>query len=469
MSSQTFIDLSRWQFATTAAFHMTFPALSVGLAIFLAICYGLYYKTDNPLYLQMFRFWRSIFAIGFALGIVSGIVLTFELGLNWGTYARAVGPILGPMICMEALTAFFLEAGFFGILVWGEGRVSKRVTMVSVCMVALGALLSTAWILDANSWMQTPSGYREVNGQFQPTNWYDAIFNPAFNWRFPHMVLAVLVAASWFIAAIGAYYLLRRRALPLARKTLSIGLLAAAILLPIQLNVGDNMATYMTAVYQPDKLIAAEGNFNNGNTGWNWFVIPDQAQQRNYVQLSIPYAESVFDYHNFSGDQSTPGLKTIPQNLQPTVAPVFWGFRVMIYGAWGMFAVAFIGVIMRLRRRLYTERWFLRLVLWMLPVGVLATIGGWVVSESGRQPWLVYGKLLVNSSASSLSTGELIASLAAFWVVYLTLITVWIRQVAREVRRGPDPLPGQEGSEARPPSASDAPAPSGLPVTPVEA
>jgi cytochrome d ubiquinol oxidase subunit I len=469
MSSQTFIDLSRWQFATTAAFHMTFPALSVGLAIFLAICYGLYYKTDNPLYLQMFRFWRSIFAIGFALGIVSGIVLTFELGLNWGTYARAVGPILGPMICMEALTAFFLEAGFFGILVWGEGRVSKRVTMVSVCMVALGALLSTAWILDANSWMQTPSGYREVNGQFQPTNWYDAIFNPAFNWRFPHMVLAVLVAAAWFIAAIGAYYLLRRRALPLARKTLSIGLLAAAILLPIQLNVGDNMATYMTAVYQPDKLIAAEGNFSNGNTGWNWFVIPDQAQQRNYVQLSIPYAESVFDYHNFSGDQSTPGLKTIPQNLQPTVAPVFWGFRVMIYGAWGMFAVAFIGVIMRLRRRLYTERWFLRLVLWMLPVGVLATIGGWVVSESGRQPWLVYGKLLVNSSASSLSTGELIASLAAFWVVYLTLITVWIRQVAREVRRGPDPLPGQEGSEARPPSASDAPAPSGLPVTPVEA
>jgi cytochrome d ubiquinol oxidase subunit I len=341
--------------------------------------------------------------------------------------------------------------------------------MVSVCMVALGALLSTAWILDANSWMQTPSGYREVNGQFQPTNWYDAIFNPAFNWRFPHMVLAVLVAAAWFIAAIGAYYLLRRRALPLARKTLSIGLLAAAILLPIQLNVGDNMATYMTAVYQPDKLIAAEGNFNNGNTGWNWFVIPDQAQQRNYVQLSIPYAESVFDYHNFSGDQSTPGLKTIPQNLQPTVAPVFWGFRIMIYGAWGMFAVAFIGVIMRLRRRLYTERWFLRLVLWMLPVGVLATIGGWVVSESGRQPWLVYGKLLVNSSASSLSTGELIASLAAFWVVYLTLITVWIRQVAREVRRGPGPVPGQEGNEAVPPGASDAPLPSGLPVTPVEA
>jgi cytochrome d ubiquinol oxidase subunit I len=177
----------------------------------------------------------------------------------------------------------------------------------------------------------------------------------------------------------------------------------------------------------------------------------------------------VFDYHNFSGDQSAAGLKTIPQNLQPTVAPVFWGFRVMIYGAWGMFAVAFIGVIMRLRGRLYTERWFLRLVLWMLPVGVLATIGGWEVSDSGRQPWLVYGKLLVNNSASSLSTGELIASLAAFWVVYLTLVTAWIRQILREVRRGPDPLPGREGDEPALPGASDAPAPPGRPITPVEA
>ena len=177
----------------------------------------------------------------------------------------------------------------------------------------------------------------------------------------------------------------------------------------------------------------------------------------------------MFDFHNFSGNESVPGLKSIPQNLQPTVAPVFWGFRLMIYGAWAMFSVAFIGVILRLRRRPYTERWFLRLVQWMLPVGVIATIAGWVLSESGRQPWLVYGKLLVNQSASSLSIGELIASLAAFWVVYLVLITAWIRQVVREVRRGPDPLPGQEGTQAAAPGASGAPTPAGLPVTPVEA
>src|SRR6201987_965029 len=246
--SPTFVLLSRIQFATTAAFHMTFPALTVGLSIFVTICYGCYYRTGNAVYLQMFRFWRKILTVGFALGIVAGIVLTFELGLNWGSYARATGPILGPIICLEALTAFFLEAGFIGILIYGEGRVSKRVTLVSACMVSLGALLSTAWILSANSWMQSPPGYREVNGQFQPVNWFDAIFNPAFDWRFPHMVLAVLVSASWFIAAIGAYYLLRRRALAFARKAMSIGL-AAAVLLPIQLHVGDSMATYMTAVY----------------------------------------------------------------------------------------------------------------------------------------------------------------------------------------------------------------------------
>src|ERR1700756_4632016 len=240
MSSSTLVDLARIQFGTTAAFHMTFPALTVGLAIFVALCYTCYCKTGNAVYLQMFRFWRKILAYGFALGIVAGIVLTFELGLNWGSYARATGPILGPIICLEALTAFFLEAGFIGILIYGEGRVSKRVTLVSACMVSLGALLSTAWILSANSWMQTPAGYREVNGQFQPTNWYHSIFNPAFNYRFPHMVLAVLIASSWFIAAIGAYSLLRRRALPLAKKTMSFALLAAAILLPIQLNVGDN-------------------------------------------------------------------------------------------------------------------------------------------------------------------------------------------------------------------------------------
>jgi cytochrome bd ubiquinol oxidase subunit I len=453
--SSTFVLLSRIQFGTTAAFHMTFPALTVGLSIFVTICYACYCRTGNAVYLQMFRFWRKILTVGFALGIVAGIVLTFELGLNWGRYARATGPILGPIICLEALTAFFLEAGFIGILIYGEGRVSRRVTLVSASMVSLGALLSTAWILSANSWMQTPTGYREVNGQFQPVNWFDVIFNPAFDWRFPHMVLAVLVSAAWFIAAIGAYYLLRRRFLPFAKKTFSIGLAGAAILLPIQLYVGDGMASNMTLAYQPAKVIAAEGNFNSSNTGWNLLVIPDQAQQRNLFQITLPDAAGPFVYHNFTKPDPVPGMSTIPKNEQPPVWPTFWGFKIMVYGAWAMMSVAFLAVIMRIRRRLYTERWFLRLVMWMLPVGVISTIAGWVLSETGRQPWLVYGKLLVTNSPSSLSTGELIATLAGFWVLYLGMITAWIRQVIRDVRKGPDPLPGEQSTDSPVPGAAD--------------
>jgi cytochrome d ubiquinol oxidase subunit I len=466
MASTSFMDLSRLQFATTAAFHMTFPALSVGLAIFLVICYACYCKTDNPIYLQMFRFWRKIFAVGFALGIVAGIVLTFELGLNWGGYSRAVGPVLGPIICLEALTAFFLEAGFIGILLYGEGRVSRKVTMVASSLVALGALLSTAWILAANSWMQTPTGYQEIDGQFQPTSWYHVIFNPAFVWRFPHQVLAVLISAAWFIAAIGAYYLLKHRAAEFARKTISIGLLGASLLLPIQLYVGDSTASYVSAVYQPAKVTAAEGNFANGNTGWNLIVIPNQSKQRDDFTLSLPHMASVFVFHNFSGSTPVPGLKAFPKSMQPPVWPTFYGFKVMIFAAWGMFSVAFIGVIMRLRRRMFTERWFLRLVLWSMPVGVFATIAGWVVSESGRQPWLVYGKLLVTDSPSSLSTGELIATLAAFWVVYLVLFGAWVRHVVREVRKGPEELPqtSDDATPSSPLTPSPQPAPALVPV-----
>jgi cytochrome d ubiquinol oxidase subunit I len=268
-------------------------------------------------------------------------------------------------------------------------------------------------------------------------------------------VLAVLISASWFIAAIGAYYLLNHRAVEFARKTMSIGLLGASLLLPLQLYVGDSTATYVSAVYQPAKVTAAEGNFANGNSGWNLIVIPNQSMQRDDFTLGIPHAASVFVFHNFSGNTPVPGLKLFPKSMQPPVWPTFYGFKIMIFAAWGMFSVAFIGLVMRLRRRMFTERWFLRLVLWTMPVGVFATIAGWVVSESGRQPWLVYGKLLVTNSPSSLSTGELIATLAGFWVVYLVLFGAWVRHVAREVRQGPEELP--PNSANTPPARSPQP------------
>jgi len=209
MSQDTLLDLSRWQWALTAAMHITFPAVTVGTSVFLVVCYAMYMRTDDDVWLRMFRFWRRIFGIGFALGVVSGIVLTFEFGLNWGPFAHDVGPIIGVIIAMEVVSAFFLEAGFLGLLVYGEGRISKRMMMFSTCMVSLGTTLSVTWILVANSWMQTPAGYKRVHGQFQPVNWVHVIFNPSFGIRFVHMFIGVLIAASWFIAGISAWYFVK--------------------------------------------------------------------------------------------------------------------------------------------------------------------------------------------------------------------------------------------------------------------
>jgi cytochrome d ubiquinol oxidase subunit I len=232
------LTLSRLQFAFTVAFHMTFPAITVGLSVFLVLMYGAYLRTNKEIYLTIYRFWRNIFAVGFGLGVVSGIVLTFEFGLNWAGYANAVGPIVGVTNSMEVIVAFFLEAGFIGILLYGDGRVSKRVMFIATCMVALGTLLSTFWILASNSWMQTPAGYTLVNGQFRPTNWIAAIFSPSFLDNFSHTLLGVLLSASLLVTGTAAWYLLKRRHLEFARRTLSLGLGVISILIPLQLFMG---------------------------------------------------------------------------------------------------------------------------------------------------------------------------------------------------------------------------------------
>jgi cytochrome bd ubiquinol oxidase subunit I len=238
------LDLSRWQFAITVMFHMTFPAITVGLSILLCGLYGMHWRTGNPIYLQMFRFWRRIFAVGFAIGVVAGIVITFEMGLNWGIYAAKTGPIIGPIIRMEVVTAFFVEAGFIGILLYGDGRVRRGTMFAATVMVAIGTLLSSSWIIAANSWMQTPAGYVLRGGRFEPTNWMNTIFNPSFIWRWPHMLIAVLISASFFVAGIGAWYLVKGRALTFSRRSVSIGLGVAAILVPVQVFVGDPSRRY---------------------------------------------------------------------------------------------------------------------------------------------------------------------------------------------------------------------------------
>jgi cytochrome d ubiquinol oxidase subunit I len=355
------------------------------------------------------------------------------------------------MIAMEVVMAFFLEAGFLGLLVYGEGRIGKRMMLFSTCMVTLGTTLSVTWILVANSWMQTPAGYKEVNGQFQPVNWIHVIFNPSFGIRMVHMLVAVLIAAAWFIAGISAWYFVKGRHLPVARRGLSVALGALAVVLPLQGFIGDNVVAYV-AKYKTPQFEAQEGNWTP-NTSYNIFEIPKQAGPSNYWQVSIPWLGSAIS-KDFSGHTAIPPLSLTPANLRPSLLTTFYGFRVMWFGWALMVAVAMAGVILRLRGRLYSTGWFHKLLLWMIPSGFLAVWGGWVLAETGRQPWLVYGKLLTAAAVSPLKTWPVIISLTAFVLFYVGLLGTYIWYVARAVREGPG-----DGPLIEPPIPSYRPAP----------
>ncbi len=436
--------LSRWQFAFTVIIHMTFPAITVGLSIFLSVIYAMYWKTQKPVYLQMFRFWRRIFAVGFALGVVLGIAMTFQFGLNWGVFAAKTGPIIGPIIGMEVLTAFFLEAAFIGVLLYGDGRVKNRTMFIATLFVAFGTLSSTTWILAANSWMQVPSGYAVENGQFVPVDWYAAIVSPSFLWRLPHLVVGVLLSASLFVAGIAAYYLVKRRALGFARRCVSIAVGAIAVLIPLQIAIGDSVASQYVVTYQvdaqgvPPKLAAWEGNWVSTNTGFPIFVIPDQAEQRNIVEISVPWWGSAIGAKDFSGQSATPGLASVPIDEQPNMGLTFWGFRIMFYISLLIFATAFIGIVLRLRGRLFESTRFHKWLLWATPMGILAVYAGWLTAEAGRQPWVVWRQLRTADGVSNLAGGEVVSSLVGFVVLYVVLLSFYIAYIVRTVKRGPE-------------------------------
>jgi cytochrome bd ubiquinol oxidase subunit I len=431
------VSASSWQFAITAAFHVIFPSLTVGLALLLVFMYGAYMKTGKQMYLTTFRFWRKIFGVGYAIGLFSGVVLTFEFGLNWANYANAVGPIVSVFLCMELISAFFLEASFFGILMVGDGRVSKGAMFLSTIMVLLGTLLSVTWILDANSWMQTPAGYDMINGQFRATNWAAAMFNPSFGVRFAHMLLGVLISASFLVAGVAGYYLLKRRHLAFAKLTFSLGLGIISLLTPLQFYLGDGAAV-VDVMYQGPKPLAMEGNFNPNTTAWNVFIIPDQAHQRNIVQVSIPCLGSAFYYKDLTCQAKTPSMTLVPPQAQPPLAPTFWGFHLMYYLGLLMLFVTAASILLRLRGRLYSARWFHRMMTIVMPIGAMAIICGWVVAEVGRQPWVVYGKLMTSNAVSPLSPAEVQLTLWAFIVIYIVLLTLYIRYLVRAIRIGPD-------------------------------
>ena len=430
------LDLSRWQFAITVMFHMTFPSITVGLSIFLCVLYGLYWKTGNPLYRQLFRFWRRIFAVGFALGVVAGVVITFEMGLNWGSYAAQTGPIIAPILGMEVVMAFAVEAGFIGVVLYGDGLVSRGTMFAATVMVSIGTILSSTWIIAANSWMQTPTGFVMRDGRFEPTNWIDVIINPSFVWRYPHMLVAVLISASFFVAGIGAYYLIKGKEVRFARRSVSVALGVAAILLPVQVFLGDEVATHLFP-NQPSKAEAAEGNWTSGNTGWVIFAIPDQQAQRNIAEVSLPCVGSAF-YGDLSCRTGNPGLGLTPEADQPTMAPVFWGFRVMFYASLLMYGATFYATILRFRRKLWTSPRFHRFLLWSSPIGIIAILGGWVLAETGRQPWVVFGQLRTADAVSQLAPGEILFSVWGFSLLYLVMLAGYIAYIVRTMRIGPE-------------------------------
>ena len=414
--------LARIQFAFTVSFHFIFPAFSIGLASYLAVLEGLWLKTGKGVYLDLFKYWLKIFAVAFAMGVVSGIVMSYQFGTNWAEFSDKAGPVIGPLLAYEVLTAFFLEAGFLGVMLFGLEKVGKKLHFLATLMVAGGTFVSAFWILSVNSWMQTPTGFEMgANGQFLPgESWVGIIFNPSFPYRLVHTVIAAYLTTAFVVGAVGAWHLLRDRTNQHARKMFSMAMWMAALVAPVQIFAGD-MHGLNTLEHQPAKVMAMEGHFESHPDGAPFvlFGIPNSAEQRMDYAVEIPNASSLILKHEW--DAPLAGLDTIPVEDQPPVGPVFWAFRVMVAIGFAMMGLGMWSLFARMRGKLYDWSWMHRAAIVMGPSGFVAVIAGWMVTEIGRQPFTVYGLLRTAASASPLDAPAVGASLLAFIIVYFAV------------------------------------------------
>ena len=436
--------LARIQFAFTVSFHIIFPAFSIGLASYLMVLEGLWLKTENPVYLRLFKYWRKIFAVAFGMGVVSGIVMSYQFGTNWSVFSDKAGPVIGPLMAYEVLTAFFLEAGFLGVMLFGMGRVSNTLHFTSTVMVAFGTLLSATWILSVNSWMQTPAGF-EINdvGQFVPENWMEIIFNPSFPYRLVHMVLAAYLTTAFVVGAVGALHLLRNRQNPEARKMFSMAMWMAAIVAPLQVVAGDfhGINTYE---HQPVKVMAMEGHYDSYPDGAPLYLfgIPDEENQELDYAIGIPKLSSLIIKHDLNAPMK--GLDTVPDELQPPVPMVFWSFRIMVGIGMLMVLIGLVSLSLRWRRKLYDAPLFHRAALLMGPSGFVAVLAGWITTEVGRQPYTIYGHLLTSDSIAPVEAPAVAASLIAFIIVYFALFGAGTLYILKMMNKSPGevrPLP----------------------------
>ena len=444
----TALLLARAQFAFTVSFHFLFPAFSIGLASYLAVLEALWLKTGAGVYANLYRYWLRIFAVVFAMGVVSGIVMSYQFGTNWSVFSDKAGPVIGPLMAYEVLTAFFLEAGFLGVMLFGINKVGPRLHFVATLAVALGTFISAFWILAVNSWMQTPTGYEMApNGQFVPgPSWLAIIFNPSFPYRLVHTVLAAYLTTAFAVGGVGAWHLLKDRQNPGARKMFSMAMWMAAVVAPLQIFAGD-MHGLNTLEHQPAKVMAMEGHFQSHVHGAPLilFGIPDSKTQRVDYAIQIPKASSLILKH----DPNAPlaGLDTIPAADRPPVGIVFWAFRVMVGLGFAMFGLGLWSLLARWRGKLFDWTWLHRGALAMGPAGFVAVLAGWIVTEVGRQPFTIYGLLRTADSVSPLAAPAVAASLAAFATVYFAVFGTGIWYLLRLMHKPP------EAHEA-PPSAA---------------
>jgi cytochrome d ubiquinol oxidase subunit I len=439
--------LSRLQFAFVVALHFLLPAFTIGLASYIAVLEGLHLATRRRVFLRVSTFWIKVFAVSFGMGVVSGIVMPFQFGTNWSRYSDAAANVVAPLMAYEGLTAFFLEAAFLGVLLFGRKLVPPWAHFASALMVAVGTLFSTFWILIVNSWMQTPTGFELVDGRFVPNDWLAVMFNPSFPYRFVHTVVAVYLTTAFTVIGVAAWYLRHGRFVAESRVMIAMGVILAAVLVPAQALIGDAHGLN-TLAHQPAKLAAMEGLWETrAGQPAVLFALPDAAAEANRAEVSIPKLASLYLTHDWEG--TVKGLRDFPRADRPPVAPVFFGFRIMV-GMWAiMLGLTVWAIWLAWRKRLFDTRSFLRAATWAIPAGYIAVTAGWVTTEVGRQPFVVYGHLRTADAVTpTLTGGDVLVSLTVYVVVYAVIFGAGVYYLIRLVQRG---LPEDvEGHELRP-------------------
>jgi len=432
------IDLARFQFAFVVSFHIIFPAFTIGLASYLAVLEGLWLWKKEQRYLDLFKYWLKIFAVAFAMGVVSGIVMSYQFGTNWSVFSDKTGPVLGPLMGYEILSAFFLEAGFLGIMLFGLNKVGKKLHFFATLMVAFGTFFSAFWILSVNSWMHTPTGF-DINatGQFIPLDWFEIIFNPSFPYRLIHMLMAAYLTTAFVVVSVGAFHLLKTNTSNTNSKTMiSMGLWMIACVAPLQLIAGD-FHGLNTLEYQPAKVAAMEGHYESKKGApLILFGIPNDEEGRIDYEVSIPKLGSLILTHSLDGEIR--GLNEWPRDERPPAEIIFWSFRLMVGIGLLMIAIGFASLWMRVKGILYSCRWYCRVLMFSGPIGFVAVIAGWVTTEVGRQPYTVYGLLKTVDSVAPIDALAVGLSLITFIITYFIIFGSGVFYIFKQFQIDPD-------------------------------